>query len=109
VALTTYADDENRDGRRCRPGRAAYLTKDAGAEQIRRRGRRRGGRARPALDPAVQKAPDRRGRRGRPGAAAPDALPDGLTPREAEVLGLIAARPLQQRDRRPARGQRGDR
>ena len=65
-----------------------YLTKDAGAEEIHRalEAVARGG---AAIDPAVQRhlvealavAPGR-------GPAAE--LPDGLTPREAEVLSLIA-------------------
>ena len=81
IALTTYADDASVLGA-LRAGARGYLTKDAGAEQIRdavlARRPRRGG-ARPG-DPAPRR---RRGqRRRRP--------PDDLTPREAEVLGLIA-------------------
>jgi len=86
IALTTYADDRSVVGA-LRAGARGYLTKDAGAEEIRRalEAVARGG---AAIDPAVQRhlvdalavAP---------GRAAE--LPDGLTPREAEVLSLIAA------------------
>jgi DNA-binding NarL/FixJ family response regulator len=84
IALTTFDDDESVLGA-LRAGARGYLTKDASADDIRaailavHRGEA-------ALDPSVQhhvvsalSAP-----------AAPAALPDGLTPREAEVLALIA-------------------
>ena len=89
VALTTYADDASVLGA-LRAGARGYLTKDAGADEIRAavEAVARGG---AALDPAVQRhvvaalaAP------GAPASPASE-LPDGLTPREAEVLGLIAA------------------
>jgi DNA-binding NarL/FixJ family response regulator len=85
VVLTTYADDESIFAA-LSAGAIGYLTKDAGREDI--------GRAIEAaaagqslLDPAVQArlvavAQSRTGR--------PAVLPDGLTEREAEVLGLIA-------------------
>ena len=84
IALTTYADDASVLGA-LRAGARGYLTKDAGADQI-RAAVEAVARGEAALDPAVQHhvvaaltEP----------AAAPD-LPDGLTPREAEVLALIA-------------------
>jgi DNA-binding NarL/FixJ family response regulator len=89
VALTTYADDETVIAA-LQAGARGYLTKDAGAEQIRAAIENvAAGEA--ALDPAVQRslvAAVAGGEEASP-AAAPD-LPDGLTPREAEVLGLIA-------------------
>jgi DNA-binding NarL/FixJ family response regulator len=84
IALTTYADDASVLGA-LRAGARGYLTKDAGAEQI-RAAVEAVARGEAAIDPAVQHhvlaaltEP------------APSELPDGLTPREAEVLGLIAA------------------
>lgn len=95
IVLTTYADDRSVVGA-LQAGAVGYLTKDAGANEIRQALERvRDGQA--VIDPAVQRllvdaiaagfplAPGEQ-----PGAAAPPALPDGLTPREAEVLGLIA-------------------
>ena len=87
VVLTTYADDRSvLDA--LRAGALGYLTKDTGAAEIQQALHRvAGGQA--ALDPAVQlhlvealaaEPPPR-----------PEPLPDGLTPREAEVLGLVAA------------------
>jgi DNA-binding NarL/FixJ family response regulator len=82
IALTTYADDASVLGA-LRAGARGYLTKDAGAEQI-RSAVQAVARGEAALDPAVQHhvlaaltepSPE---------------LPDGLTPREAEVLRLIA-------------------
>jgi DNA-binding NarL/FixJ family response regulator len=88
IALTTYADDETVMAA-LQAGARGYLTKDAGAEQIRAAvvGVAAG---EAALDPAVQKHLIAAVAEGG-GGAEPDALPDGLTPREAEVLGLIAA------------------
>ena len=84
IALTTYADDASVLGA-LRAGARGYLTKDAGADQI-RAAVAAVARGEAALDPAIQhhvlaavNAP----------AAAPDA-PDDLTPREIEVLTLIA-------------------
>jgi DNA-binding NarL/FixJ family response regulator len=88
VALTTFADDASVLGA-LRAGARGYLTKDAGAEQI-RAAVEAVARGDAALDPAVQHhvvaalAGAESG-----GLGAPD-LPDGLTPREAEVLRLIA-------------------
>jgi DNA-binding NarL/FixJ family response regulator len=88
IALTTYADDETVMAA-LQAGARGYLTKDAGAEQIRAAVESvASGEA--ALDPAVQKHLIAAVAEGG-GATEPDALPDGLTPREAEVLGLIAA------------------
>jgi DNA-binding NarL/FixJ family response regulator len=87
IALTTFADDESVIGA-LRAGARGYLTKDAGAEDIRSAiFAVAAGEA--SLDPAVQHhvvaalASDE-------SAAPATELPDGLTPREAEILGLIA-------------------
>jgi DNA-binding NarL/FixJ family response regulator len=81
IVLTTYADDRS-VVEALRAGARGFLTKDAGAEEIERaiaavvRGDA-------AIDPAVQHhLVD--------AVTAPPALPDGLTPREIEVLILIA-------------------
>ena len=86
IALTTYADDASVLGA-LRAGARGYLTKDAGAEEI-RAAVEAVARGEAALDPAVQHhvvaaltVPAQE--------PAPE-LPDGLTPREAEVLALIA-------------------
>jgi len=92
IALTTFDDDESVIGA-LRAGARGYLTKDAGADDIHRAiVAVAAGEA--MLDPAVQHhvvaalsgatpPPD-------PGDAPAEELPDGLTPREAEVLALIA-------------------
>ncbi len=96
IVLTTYADDRSVI-EALRAGARGYLTKDAGAEEIRQALQQvLTGQA--VIDPAVQHhlvdaiaapVPD-------PPAGAADPatrrrpLPDGLTPREAEVLQLIA-------------------
>lgn len=85
VVLTTYSDDES-VFTALRAGARGYLTKDADAESIAQAiATVVGGQAQ--FDPSVQRrladavaGPRRRGH----------ALPDGLTPREAEVLCLIA-------------------
>ena len=111
VVLTTYADDQSvLDA--LRAGALGYLTKDAGAAEIQQALRRVvSGQA--ALDPAVQRslveaiATVPASQLPPPGSAWPGpaspgtelpgpasgtpAPPDGLTPREAEVLMLIAA------------------
>jgi DNA-binding NarL/FixJ family response regulator len=84
IALTTFADDASVLGA-LRAGARGYLTKDAGAEEI-RRAVQAVARGEAALDPAVQHHVV--AALGEP--AAPQ-LPDDLTPREAEVLSLIAA------------------
>jgi DNA-binding NarL/FixJ family response regulator len=81
IALTTYADDASVLGA-LRAGARGYLTKDAGAEQI-RTAVEAVARGEAALDPAVQ-------HHVLAALTEPTDLPDGLTPREAEVLRLIA-------------------
>ena len=88
IALTTYADDASVLGA-LRAGARGFLTKDAGAEEI-LAAVQAVARGEAALDPSVQHhvvaalaGSDAR----RP--AEPE-LPDELTPREAEVLALIA-------------------
>jgi DNA-binding NarL/FixJ family response regulator len=92
IALTTFADDQSVLGA-LRAGARGYLTKDAGGEDIRSAilGVAAG---EAALDPAVQHhvvaalaESDASATEG-PGETS---LPDDLTPREAEVLALIAA------------------
>lgn len=86
IALTTFADEPTVLAA-LRAGARGYLTKDAGAEEI-DRAIRAVARGEAALDAAVQHHVI--------AAAVSDAaggageLPDGLTPREAEVLALIA-------------------
>jgi DNA-binding NarL/FixJ family response regulator len=94
IALTTYADDESVLGA-LRAGARGYLTKDASSEDIRTAILTvAAGDA--ALDPAVQHhvvaalASDDRERGGSCCEIAAVDLPDGLTPREVEVLVLIA-------------------
>ncbi|HEX5619057.1 MAG TPA: response regulator transcription factor [Solirubrobacteraceae bacterium] len=88
IALTTYADDASVLGA-LRAGARGYLTKDAGADQI-RAAVEAVARGEAALDPAVQHHVVAALSEPAVEPAAPE-LPDGLTPREAEVLGLIAA------------------
>jgi DNA-binding NarL/FixJ family response regulator len=105
VVLTTYADDRSvLDA--LRAGALGYLTKDAGAAEI-QQALHRVANGQAALDPAVQRhlveaiatgpvaPPVSPGSAGPPSPAGPvqeaPSLPDGLTPREAEVLTLIAA------------------
>ncbi len=87
VVLTTFSDDESVMGA-LQAGALGYLTKDAGREQI---GRAllaaAGGQA--VLDPSVHARLVEAATVPRTSADAPP--PDGLTPREVEVLGLIAA------------------
>jgi len=86
IALTTY-DDEHSVMEAVRAGARGYLTKDAGAEEI-RQALEAVVRGEAAIDPAVQHhLPDALAT-GAPATAG--TLPDGLTPREAEVLALIA-------------------
>ena len=89
VVLTTYADDRSvLDA--LRAGALGYLTKDAGAAEIQQALHRvAGGQA--VLDPAVQLHLVEAIADGVPSVPATAPLPDGLTPREAEVLTLIAA------------------
>ncbi|HEX4211964.1 MAG TPA: response regulator transcription factor [Candidatus Dormibacteraeota bacterium] len=89
VVLTTYADDESIMGA-LQAGARGYLTKDAGAEEIRRAIEAvTAGDA--LMEPAVQaRLLDALARGPQPAAPSAAALPDGLTRREAEVLSLIA-------------------
>jgi DNA-binding NarL/FixJ family response regulator len=92
VVLTTYADDESIIGA-LQAGALGYLTKDATRAEI--------GRAilaaaagQAVLDPAVQRRLLSAATRDPGGPAAPSGDPGGvddLTPREADVLRLIAA------------------
>jgi DNA-binding NarL/FixJ family response regulator len=81
VVLTTYADDRSVVDA-LRAGARGFLTKDAGAEQI-DEAIKAVMRGEAAIDPAVQHhLVD--------AVIAPPEYPDGLTPREVEVLALIA-------------------
>jgi DNA-binding NarL/FixJ family response regulator len=86
IALTTY-DDEQSVVQALRAGARGYLTKDAGAEEI-RQALEAVVRGEAAIDPAVQRHLVDALATGGPATAG--TLPDGLTPREAEVLSLIA-------------------
>lgn len=89
VVLTTYADDESIFAA-LRAGARGYLTKDAGAAEI-ARAVHAAAAGQTLLDPAVQQRLLAAASAGRPEPApAPASLPDELTPREAEVLRLIA-------------------
>jgi DNA-binding NarL/FixJ family response regulator len=94
IALTTYADDASVLGA-LRAGARGYLTKDASAEQIAAAiARVASGEA--SLDEAIQTRVVEAVTAGAGGEVAAAAesgkgeLPDDLTAREAEVLGLIA-------------------
>jgi DNA-binding NarL/FixJ family response regulator len=100
IVLTTYADDRSVI-EALRAGARGYLTKDAGAAEIQQALQQViSGQA--VIDPAVQHhlvdaivvapAAAEPGDCGPAAAAGPQApaLPGGLTPREAEVLALIA-------------------
>ena len=96
VVLTTYADDRSVI-EALRAGARGYLTKDAGGDQI-RQGLRQVFQDGAVIDPAVQHhLLDAIGSAPLPAdpplsvAVKPAGLPDGLTPREAEVLTLIAS------------------
>jgi DNA-binding NarL/FixJ family response regulator len=90
LMLTTYADDRSVIDA-LRAGARGYLTKDTGAEEI-HRALEQLAQGQAAIDPAVQHhlldaiatgpSPTK--------ADATSQLPDGLTPREVEVLALIA-------------------
>jgi DNA-binding NarL/FixJ family response regulator len=90
LVLTTYADDRSVIDA-LRAGARGYLTKDAGGAEI-RAALERVTSGQPAIDPAVQQHLLDAITAGGPGPDAEPAtkFPDGLTAREAEVLGLIA-------------------
>ncbi len=92
VVLTTYADDRSvLDA--LRAGARGYLTKDAGGDEI-RQALHQVLDDRAVIDPAVQHHLVDAIATGPPTAtvvSGPPDLPDRLTPREAEVLTLIAA------------------
>jgi DNA-binding NarL/FixJ family response regulator len=90
LVLTTYADDESLFPA-LQAGARGYLTKDASAEEIEQAIRALVA-GQTHLDPAVQQRLVRAVLDTRPGAGAERSKgPDELTPREAEVLKLIAA------------------
>src|SRR5215467_7606032 len=90
VVLTTYADDESIFAA-LEAGALGYLTKDSSADDIARAVRTvHAGQA--LLEPAVQRRliESLRERPPAPAPAPPPPAPHDLTPREVEVLGLIA-------------------
>ncbi|WP_438291265.1 response regulator transcription factor [Streptomyces sp. HUAS TT7] len=88
VILTTYADDDSLFPA-LQAGARGYLTKDAGGEEIVKSIEDvLAGQA--GLAPAVQRRLLERVTAPPPVPAAPAELPDGLTVREGEVLGLVA-------------------
>ena len=88
VVLTTYADDRSVIDA-LRAGALGYLTKDAGAAEI-RQALHRVADGQAALDPAVQRHLVEAIAQGGTGPAGDEPLADPLTPRESEVLTLIA-------------------
>ena len=90
VVLTTHADEESiLDA--LNAGARGYLTKDAGITEI-SRAVHAAAAHQALLDPLVQSRLIAAAGSARPRPApAPSSLPDELTPREAEVLKLIAA------------------
>ncbi len=86
VVLTTYSDDESISAALA-AGALGYLTKDADRDDI-DRALRAAARGQALLDPAVHARLVVMARQ--QAAAPPDQLPDGLTAREAEVLGQMA-------------------
>jgi DNA-binding NarL/FixJ family response regulator len=89
LVLTTYADDRS-VVTALRAGARGFLTKDAGADQI-EQALRAVMRGEAAIDPAVQHHVVAAVAATGAGEPAEEPLPDGLTPREAEVMSLIAA------------------
>jgi DNA-binding NarL/FixJ family response regulator len=88
VVLTTYADDESIAGALA-AGARGYLTKDAGRAEI-AMALRAAAAGHSLFDPAVSARLAEAMSRQVPPAPVRNRLPDGLTQREAEVLGLIA-------------------
>ena len=93
VVLTTYADDESIIGA-LQAGALGYLTKDATRAEI-GRAVQAAAAGQAVLDPGVQQrlllAAARAPETPSPAGAAGSGLDDELTPREAEVLRLIAS------------------
>ena len=89
IVLTTYADDRSVVAA-LRAGARGFLTKDAGADEI-ERALRAVMRGEAAIDPAVQHHVVAAVAGSAPAETPEASLPDGLTPREAEVISLIAA------------------
>ena len=96
VVLTTYSDDASVLAS-LRAGARGFLTKDAGADEIRAAVSVVSAGGAP-LDPAVQRQlvdaiarGDRLGLAGETTSRETTAIPDGLTPREVEVLAEIAS------------------
>jgi DNA-binding NarL/FixJ family response regulator len=90
LVLTTYADDDSLFGA-LQAGARGYLTKDASAEEI-ERAIRALATGETHLDQQVQQRLISAALEGKPSSpSSSSALPDDLTPREAEVLRLIAA------------------
>ena len=97
VVLTTYADDESIIGA-LQAGALGYLTKEATRAEI-GRAVHAAAAGQAILDPGVQqrllsaaaRAPGVTTAPGAPGTGAAGGADDELTPREAEVLRLIAA------------------
>jgi DNA-binding NarL/FixJ family response regulator len=88
VVLTTYADEDSiLDA--LRAGALGYLTKDAGIAEI-SRAVQAAAAGQSLVDGAVQSRLLAAAGAGARPASSPAALPNELTPREAEVLGLIA-------------------
>ena len=91
VVLTTYADDHSVI-QALRAGACGFLTKDAGSPEI-AAALEAAKRGQSAIDPAVQHHVVKAIARTAPLQWSPpdqNELPDGLTPREAAVLALIA-------------------
>jgi DNA-binding NarL/FixJ family response regulator len=89
LVLTTYVDDRSVIDA-LRAGARGYLTKDAGAAEI-RQALEQVTRGQPAIDPAVQQhLLDALTASENCGAEPAPQFPGGLTAREAEVLSLIA-------------------
>jgi DNA-binding NarL/FixJ family response regulator len=89
LVLTTYADDESLFPA-LKAGARGYLTKDASAEEI-DEAIRAVAAGQTHLDPTVQQRLVAAVLDSARAAPAPQALPDDLSPREVEVLKLIAA------------------
>jgi DNA-binding NarL/FixJ family response regulator len=90
LVLTTYADDQSLFPA-LQAGARGYLTKDASAEEIEHAIRALAA-GRTHLDPAIQQRLVAAVLEVQPRRTSPaESLPDDLSPREAEVLKLIAA------------------